>query len=83
MSSMWQPKSLRSRRWLNNAVCFIIQLCKQVSLQEVLEENLKNARKIYSRFFKRQRRPLVIEMAAEYKPRPNTEKRYPSISQLR
>ena len=42
---------------------------------------MKNARKIYSRFFKRQRGPLVIEMAAEY--RPNTDLRCPSVSQLR
>ena len=67
-----------------------LKLFNQVSLQEVLENNLKNAKKIYPKFFQKQRmqrKALVIEMATEHQSKlrleSNTDSPRPSVSQLR
>ena len=63
----------------------MLKLCNQVSLQKILEMNLKNARKIYTRFF--QRKPLIEMAAFRYQPVPGVESNggdpCPSVSQLR
>ena len=63
-----------------------LKLCTQVGLQEVLENNIKNARKIYPRFFQKEVKPVVIEMAAEHQPKLRLDSNKggprPSVSQL-